>query len=1291
MDYSKKTKEELIEKIENLTKEKENIHNVLNNIDEMFYIFSFLENGNRNIDYLSTQVEKILGLSVKEYVKNKNNLDKYFHPEDLEKLYAGIEKITKNNNKKVVQYRFYNKKLKKYVWIEEKLVCSFYKSGKIKEVLGTAKNITKEKEKENQLALIIGNISEYIYSIKYKGKNKKIVFVSPHIKKLTGLTPEEFEKEGISGKLNLRIHPEDLHVVKKTIDNLHNKKKDFYHSEYRFKPKGKNNYLWLEEELHVKFNEKGFLLETITVLKDKTKQKQQQELLKQSNNRFQILSNATNEVVLIHEKGKILDINNSVKNIFGYEPKELIGKKTSFLAAQPSVKTVTKSSLSDKNTAYEGFGFKKNGTTFHAEVVSKSMNFNGKIIKIVTVRDVSRQKIAENHLKENQEKYRNLFSKNLAGVFIIENNKITECNNAFAKIFGYKSRVELIGLDIYTFYFNEKDRNKYLKDLKKQKKLINYKIRHKKKDGSEIWILTNVTLLKNNRIEGSLIEITEEIKTEELQREKFRVKIAQESNKLLVKEIREKEETAKKLLENQKYTKSIINNSLDIICASNTSGKVIEFNRAAENAFGYKQEEIINKNVGMLYASKNEYLKVSKQLKKEGRFVGEINNKRKNGQVFTTFLSASVLYNNEGNPIGTMGISRDITELKEAEKQLIESEEKYRDLFENASDLIQSVDKEGNIIYVNNAWKKTLGYTDKEIVNKNIFDFIHTNSLEQYKNICEKLSNKRIKSDRITFNFITKREKIVKVEGGVTCKKIEGKLVSTRFILRDITEEDKRKQLQIVYNKISKIITETVDSEKLYEKIRVELGNIFDTSIFAIAYLVDEDTLSFPFYYDTTRNGRIFIEKRKQKKGLNEYIIKGRKSRIMYRNEWKEIVKKEKYNLYGKEAEVFVGVPLKIKNKVVGLVSVQSYNNKNAFNEHTVEILEFIAGALALAVQRKYDENLIYKQSARLNAIIESSSHLFWTYDKKKGLTSFNQNFSDAIFELYGKRPTLKNNKKNRVGKKSLHPFWDKKYNEAFNGSKVNFITERVSLKKKRIIREVFLSPIFNEKKEVILVSGIAHDITDKKIAEEKLKESLKEKEVLLKEVHHRVKNNLQVISSILNLQSSYIEDVKTLSILKESQNRIKSMAFIHESLYQTNDLSKINFSEYVVTLSKNLVHSYRILSNSVVLNLDINKMTLSLDLSIPCGLIINELVSNALKYAFTSNKKGVITIKISCVKNTVTLIIGDNGIGLPNNVDYKKTDSLGLQLVITLVEQINGTIELDNEKGAKYKIVFKK
>lgn len=212
--------------------------------------------------------------------------------------------------------------------------------------------------------------------------------------------------------------------------------------------------------------------------------------------------------------------------------------------------------------------------------------------------------------------------------------------------------------------------------------------------------------------------------------------------------------------------------------------------------------------------------------------------------------------------------------------------------------------------------------------------------------------------------------------------------------------------------------------------------------------------------------------------------------------------------------------------------------------------------------------------------------------------------------------------------------------------------------------------------------------------AEKKLKMSLSEKEVLLKEIHHRVKNNLQVISSLLNLQSGYIDNPKALDILKESQNRVKSMALIHEKMYQSEDLSKIDFSEYIKNLTDYLFSTYKIDSNRIDLKVDVKKVYFGVDIAIPCGLIINELVSNSLKYAFPeNNNNALIEIKLfneENEQNIYFLYVKDNGVGFPNNINIEKSGSLGLELVSTLVEQLDGSIKKLPADGTEFEIKFK-
>jgi PAS domain S-box-containing protein len=215
--------------------------------------------------------------------------------------------------------------------------------------------------------------------------------------------------------------------------------------------------------------------------------------------------------------------------------------------------------------------------------------------------------------------------------------------------------------------------------------------------------------------------------------------------------------------------------------------------------------------------------------------------------------------------------------------------------------------------------------------------------------------------------------------------------------------------------------------------------------------------------------------------------------------------------------------------------------------------------------------------------------------------------------------------------------------------------------------------------------------LSERKRSEEQIQASLIEKEVLLKEIYHRVKNNLQVISSLLNLQSEYIKDKRDLEIFQQSQQRIASMALIHEKLYQSHDLARINFSEYIQDLVSSLFTSYEVDEYTISLRINIaDHIFLGLDTAIPCSLIVHELVSNSLKYAFPAGRNGEINIELKENNdNTFTLIVADNGIGLPFNYNFKDTASLGWQLVDALTNQLVGNLNILDAIGVGFHITF--
>lgn len=236
---------------------------------------------------------------------------------------------------------------------------------------------------------------------------------------------------------------------------------------------------------------------------------------------------------------------------------------------------------------------------------------------------------------------------------------------------------------------------------------------------------------------------------------------------------------------------------------------------------------------------------------------------------------------------------------------------------------------------------------------------------------------------------------------------------------------------------------------------------------------------------------------------------------------------------------------------------------------------------------------------------------------------------------------------------------------------------------------EVGLNPIQTPRGIMVLASVI--DITERKSQEEQLKAALKEKDLLLSEIHHRVKNNLQIIDSLLGMQSDMLDNnTAAISVLKESQNRVKSMALIHQILYQSLDFSRVDFSGFIQSLVDNLSVSYALDTSRIVINIDTDQeVLLPIDISIPLGLILNELCTNAMKYAFTENRRGHIDISLKHQNQGQLLVcISDDGVGIPDDFDIENTQSLGLQLVQLLSEQISAELTIHRKNPTSFSLI---
>lgn len=235
---------------------------------------------------------------------------------------------------------------------------------------------------------------------------------------------------------------------------------------------------------------------------------------------------------------------------------------------------------------------------------------------------------------------------------------------------------------------------------------------------------------------------------------------------------------------------------------------------------------------------------------------------------------------------------------------------------------------------------------------------------------------------------------------------------------------------------------------------------------------------------------------------------------------------------------------------------------------------------------------------------------------------------------------------------------------------------------------EIGLNPIETEDGVMVLSSIV--DISDRKQKEGRIQAALKEKDLLLGEIHHRVKNNLQIVHSLLNLQSSLIGDTAVKSMLMDSQNRIQSMALIHQTLYQSNDFARVDFGGFLEALVPTLLASYGVNTEDIRLVIDAGEVFLPINSAIPCGLLINELITNAIKHAFPNGRQGEIAVNLTRQENQrILLLVSDTGVGIPAELDIEQVETLGLRLVTLLSRQLDGVLTIQRKQPTRFSLEF--
>jgi len=723
---------------------------------------------------------------------------------------------------------------------------------------------------------------------------------------------------------------------------------------------------------------------------------------------------------------------------------------------------------------------------------------------------------------------------------------------------------------------------------------------------------------------------------------------------------KESEKETRDMLE---FLQTLSNTIPSSIFYKNTEGIYLGCNKEYAEFLGLKKDEIIGKTVYDILSKDlaDKYHKMDMELfKNPGKQFYQWKMDHNDGTIHDVLFNKATYSNTEGDLAGVVGVMVDITDLKQIERELKESEEKYRLLVENSSDVIWTMSLDGYFTFITPGVEELSGYTPEEALNLHLSDYI----LEAYypkvmQDIFKQLNKpvtERASSKYMELKEYKKDGSIIDIE--VYTKWIfddNGNPVGLQGSTRDITER----------KKVEKALTR---SESLYRTIFENTG--------AATLLFNKEGIITQINSELERMSRYSKDEVVNKMCWMNFVPPEKLPMMLDYHQQREIDPDSVPSTYETKFIIKSGDILTTQ------ITVDKIPNSEEYVTSIIDITDLVNTQKALE-----------ESEEKFRQIAENIEEVMYIIDPKMSKILY---ISPSYEKIWGcRRDELYYEPKSWL--EAIHSDDRKKaINHIFTANQEVISRDDPGIEYRIIrpdgsIRWIWgrAFPVLNDEGEVYRIAGIALDITDRKLAEEEVKYSLKEKELLLREIHHRVKNNMQIIISLLSLQTQHVDDNETLGILTESQNRVKSMAMIHEKLYESTDLTHINFRCYLEKLVSDLFYSYQVEIGTIKPIIKTRDLDMGLDTAIPCGLIINELVTNSLKYAFPDGRKGTITVEFDKYDDEFFLKVSDDGIGM-NDLKHDSLETLGLQLVESLVNQLDGIISSDTNHGTEFIITFK-
>ncbi len=1226
----------------------ESYKNMLNDALELIFVID------KN-DYSIIEVNE----TAKQFYKDIN-LNNFFDVISIEEEKKDIKKIIDDidNILKVKTEKTYQTNHPDYLPKE----ISFRKSTFFnKEVIIVTISIIKErkeyeqllKESKENINKVLEHIKAFVYIVSFLDNgDRQVKFLSTKAENILELPIDEIIDKFKSNQIKEIGFEEDLPFIEHKL-KLANETLQPQTLVYRIKTKSKIK--WVEEKIFPKREEDAFV--HFSIVTDITDSKENEIKFYESEQNYkQLFNRSLAGIYKTSFEGEILEANTAFANLLGFDSvKELKKHNIIEFYLDKSQRVLYLSELKQKKYLKNHISFLKdikgnlvvvNNNVFLQTEKNKEI-ISGTLVNITELHQTSEA------LKESEKKYKLLFEQSTNGIVLVDldTSCVIDTNEIAIKLLNTTKEKMLNNNVISIISDNNKQIiNKFLKD----DNLLTVEIQSPKDFKNVRYLsLSKIKLFyKNKRIIQVIINDVTDHKLKE-----------------------------KYLIQNQQTFKNIVDSSPASILIF-TDNKLVYKNPLGnklyqqflntksnnfDDIFDKKQLVIINQVINEINQSIKSYNEISFNLNNKTHIFSlqavNITFKQKNSilLIFNN-ISLEVEYNIQklrAELAETLNkdLEKEIIKRKQTEKQLIESKQFTDNLFDSSIDMIIATDINNIITSVNKAALNRFGYTKKEMIGQPI-EFIYPPHF----------------SPDYIFNSISKTDKFL---GEVQNLDKNGRIFTSYLSATTIRNE---KGEITGYMGISRDLSELEEIKKIISSQSSLIDSLFQN---------DSDI----FIWTLNKN----LELSSFNKGTNNYYRKLNKTTDLqlgenFLEQIKPYIRKHHYTL---TVELYQKA---FKGEKVHFEALMENEQKN---KHWIDVFitpvilpdgtinEIICLGTDITENKKQIKQIKDRES-NIRAMVNAIPDLLIKVNKKGVVTDYEVNSKEQLHIL----KSFYKDVDNLIGKcisdiyKHLPKFYKKIMRLIQNAIKNNKVyTQHFDYKYrgKKLYFEARYSKI-NEEEVIVVIRNQTEEVEN----ELKLKQSVKEKEVLLKEVHHRVKNNLQIINSILNLQSSYISDKKILEIITESQNRIRSMSYIHESLYQTENFSSINFKGYINNLITNLVYSYQV-GSDLNIEKNIDDIDLSLDYAIPCGLILNELITNALKYAYNNyQNKGKVIINIKeTSKNIIQMNVQDFGKGLPKGFNIETTETLGLSLVHSLVDQIDGKLFIKNDSGTNILIIF--